>query len=266
MNKLIRAFRFFFASTRFIKFNHALFNFSIRGLGILNYENIKVSGEENLINKILPKLVQNVDPIFFDIGANEGDLTKLLNIKFPRAIIYSFEPLPKNFQRLTQTKLPNVKYYNLALGAQKETLELYDRADLDGSAHASLYKEVISEIHKKDLISVKVPIETLDNIAIQEGIEFIDYLKIDTEGNDLNVLRGASLMLEKKAIGCIHFEFNEMNIVSRCFFRDFRKILEGYIFFRLLPKGMIELNNSPLHTEIFAFQNIFAIPCDKREM
>jgi len=74
------------------------------------------------------------------------------------------------------------------------------------------------------------------------------------------VLRGGIKTLKKKKIKAIHFEFNEMNVVSRCFFRDFWKILDQYKFYRLLPNGMLEIRNyTPLSCEIFAYQNIVAI-------
>lgn len=76
----------------------------------------------------------------------------------------------------------------------------------------------------------------------------------------MHVLQGAIKCLERKKIAAIHFEFNEMNVASRCYFRDFWKILDGFNFYRLLPNGMIEIKNySPLHCEIFAYQNIVAI-------
>ena len=51
-----------------------------------------------------------------------------------------------------------------------------------------------------------------------------------------------------------------MNIVSRAFFRDFRIILKDYDLYRLLPSGVIRLGDSPVQTELFAYQNIIAIP------
>ena len=62
----------------------------------------------------------------------------------------------------------------------------------------------------------------------------------------------------------IQFEFNEMNIESRVFMKDFFNILPEYDFFRLLPDGYIPLGNintyrNPLTLELFAMQNIVAI-------
>src|SRR6185436_3522307 len=87
----------------------------------------------------------------------------------------------------------------------------------------------------------------------------VDFLKIDTEGNELKVLKGAQSLLQKNAIRAIQFEFNEMNVVSRVFLRDFYDILAGYTFYRLLPDGLLPLGRYSARNEIFAFQNIFAV-------
>jgi FkbM family methyltransferase len=233
----------------------------LRGLGILNYENDKVSGERYLIKTILPKVIKTDSPLFFDIGANIGNYSLTLLDRFPRAFIHAFEPHPRNYSHLTD-RMPSskVKFHNIAIGESKGKSILYDRADCDGSEHASLHEAVISEIHKQKIVTFEVAVETLDDLVEREGVSYIDFMKIDAEGNELAVLQGASKLLENGNIGCINFEFNEMNIVSRVFVRDFRKILHNYEFYRLLPNGLLPLGDSPLATELFAYQNILAFP------
>jgi FkbM family methyltransferase len=261
--RVVGWYRRLFAGARFADFNRLLFECSLSGLGILNYEDDKVSGELNLIERILPRLITSDEPVLLDVGANVGDYTRLLRRRFPRAVIHCFEPHPRNFQRLLETNLPNVRYHNLAVGGEGGVLTLYDRADYDGSGHASLYAEVISEIHKQDLRSVEVAVLTLDEIAIREGFTFIDFLKIDTEGHELSVLSGAAALLARDAIGCVQFEFNEMNVISRSFFRDFRKSMKNHVFYRLLPQGLLKLDDVSIRTELFAYQNILAVPAKK---
>ena len=249
-----------FANKMFYNLNINLFHLSLRGLGISNWQGI-VSGEKYFINKILPKLIKTENPVFFDVGVNVGDFTKDLVESFPNSFVYAFEPHPLIYNILSENvkDLKNVKINNLALGETLTTLILYDKKGNDGSQHASLYKEVIDELHKSEVISYNVEVETLDNYVIKNKIENIDFLKIDTEGNEYSVLKGATYLLNQKKIKCIQFEFNEMNIVSRVFFRDFRKILTNYHLFRLLPNSLLKLNDHPIETELFAFQNIIAI-------
>lgn len=257
--QLLNAYRAVFARPFFHKFNRLLFHMSMRGLGMLNYENSQVSGEEYLVSKVLKTFVKSKQPVFFDVGANVGDFSQALLRNFPTAQLHAFEPHPANFEKL-KANVTSAAHHNLALGHQAGKLTLFDRADLNGSAHASLFADVISEIHGQELVSVDVEVDTLDNFAEREGVEYIDFLKIDTEGNELAVLQGATQLLQAGGIGCVHFEFNEMNVVSRVFLRDIRLLLKGYNLYRLLPNGLLPLGNSPLENELFAYQNILAVP------
>ena len=258
---ILNVYRWIFARNELRNINLALFQMSLRGLGILNHENGRVSGEQHLITKVLPAIIENDNPVFFDVGANIGKYSTLLSNIFPNATIYAFEPHPNNFNLLKASSTSNkLKCHNIAVGNVRGELTLYDRADHDGSTHASLHEAVISEIHKQDTVTYTVPVETLDDFTADEKLTCIDFLKIDTEGNELAVLQGASTLIENGNIRCIHFEFNEMNIVSRIFFRDFRKTLCNYDLFRLLPNGLLRLGDSPISTELFADQNIIALP------
>ena len=260
--ELIRnIYRLLFAHAGFQKFNRALFQLSLHGLGVLNYRNGRASGEEHLVRRLLPKLVRSESPVFFDVGANVGDFSSSLLATFPSAVVHAFEPHPTNFRRLNSRAFAGgrLKCHNMALGDKADRATLYDRADSDGSSHASLYAAVITEIHRQNVVSVDVQTNTLDAIAAQEGVHFIDFLKIDTEGNELAVLLGATQLLQRDCIGCIQFEFNEMNVASRVFFRDIRRLLSNYDLFRMLPRGLLALGDDPLSTELFAYQNILAI-------
>jgi FkbM family methyltransferase len=259
---ILNIYRWIFARSVFRKLNMLIFQLSLRGIGILNYENDKVSGERYFIKKILPQVIKKNTPVFLDVGSNIGNYTLSLLETYPSAQIHAFEPHPGNFSVLKRNiSSSNVKLYNVAVGESQGNLTLYDRADHEnGSSHASLHEAVISEIHKQDVLEFSVSVEALDDLCEREKIIEIDFMKIDTEGNELAVLHGAKRLIENNNIKCIHFEFNEMNIVSRTFFRDFRKTLQCYKLYRLLPHGLILLNDSPLSTELFAYQNIIAVP------
>ncbi len=234
---------------------------SLSGLGILNYQNNKVSGEQYFLKKVLPRILRSDRVIFLDVGANIGSYTLELTRLFPNAKVHSFEPHPKNFEQLKSAiTSENVVLHNVAMGAATGKAVLYDRADCDGSEHATLHEAVLTDIHHIGIVATEINVDTLDNLASIHKIDFIDLLKIDTEGHELAVLQGAAKLLKQQKVGCIHFEFNEMNVVSRVFLNDFRKILPGYSLFRLLPKGLLPLSHSPLETELFAYQNIIALP------
>jgi FkbM family methyltransferase len=230
------------------------------GIGINNHESQHLSGESHLINKVLPQLIKNDQPVLLDVGANIGLYSERLMESFPNAQLYCFEPQKDNFKKLTdRVQGGKANLYNIGLGSVRTSMCLYDRGDSQGSSHASMHKAVISEIHKQQVVEYNVQVDTLESFCENEGINHIDFLKVDTEGHDYEVLKGAESLIEKNSIDLIHFEFNSMNVISKVFFRDFRILLKNYKFYRLLPDGIVGIDDSILYTELYGFQNILAI-------
>lgn len=247
-----------FARKVFYKFNARLLLLNLNSIGILNYENSKFSGENYLLKKYFSKIKK---PIVFDVGANIGNYSLAIYNINSEANIYAFEPNPHTFEKLvTNTSEKHISCINIGLGSDINTLELFDYKGVKGSSHASLYSEVFNELRKEEKTSIIVNISTLDCFCQQNNITKINFLKIDTEGNELNVLKGATQFLNSSHIDIIQFEFNDSNVISRAFLRDFLHLLPNYKFYRLLPNGFIPLQPySPLFCELFAFQNIIAV-------
>ena len=259
---LLAGYAVVFARPLFLPFNKLLFHLAIRGLGIFNYQSYRLSGENYLISKLLPKLLtKSKKPVMFDVGANEGKYTSDLLVAFPKASVYSFEPHGKTCERLAKRVGHQCQIFNFGLGESSGSMKLYDvGSNVEGTSHASLYSEVISDLHHKEVNAIEVEIKMLDDVVDELGLERIDFLKIDTEGNELAVLKGARRLLTENRIGVIHFEFNDMNLISGCFMRDFRLLLSSYKLYRLLPNGLAEISDVTVLNEIFGFQNIIAIP------
>ena len=255
----------FFYSKLFVKkyfsdFNKFLFYLSLKGIGILNYKTKKDSGEQYFIKK-LGSFYKNQKIIVFDIGANRGDYTSMILEEKLNADVYAFEPHPKTFLHLKAMAKgkPNVALINKGCGDTNSKMTMYDLKNNNGSELATLHKDVIKSFYNSKCIETSVDTIKLDDFCVKNNITKINLLKIDTEGNEFNVLKGSADLLKKEAIDIIHFEFNFMNIVSRVFFKDFYDLLDEYTFFRLLPDGMVNLGKyDPLY-EIFSFQNIVAI-------
>jgi len=258
MRKLVYdLYRLLFARTFFYKFNKLLYQLSLRGLGVLNYESDKISGEEHFIEHHVSKFRNK---IILDVGSNVGRYSKLINGLNKDAEIYAFEPHPATYQKLIKNVDGiNINTNNVGVGASAGSLKLYDYAEKDGSSHASLYKDVIEQIHKGKSVVHEVKIISLDDFVIEHKIERVGLLKIDTEGHELEVLKGFERYISANKVDWIHFEFNEMNIASRIFFKDFWELLPNYDFFRMLPNGLVPIKQySPVFCEIYAYQNIVA--------
>lgn len=232
-----------------------------RGVGIGNFESDEASGEAFVIRKFLPSVLSQDNPIFFDVGANTGRFSALLAKQFSGAKIHAFEPMPQAFVQLEKTlKGTKVICHQTAMGEQGGEIELFDYSESNGTEHASVYSDVLKDLHKADSpASSKVKITTLTDFVLLQEIDHIDFLKVDVEGHELPVLKGALKLLREHRIPLIQFEFNEMNVVSRVFMKDFYDLLQGFSFYRLLPEGLLPMGPyTPFH-EIFQFQNIMAL-------
>ncbi|MBI5441712.1 MAG: FkbM family methyltransferase [Deltaproteobacteria bacterium] len=236
-----------------------LYCLALRGIGVLNYESPRLSGEEHFLKEYLGSLVER-RPVVLDVGANDGSYVSLVRSIRPHAVVYAFEPHPDTYERLRKNVGDaGVTCFNFGFGDKEGSERLYDYANSDGTAHASLYSEVFKDIHKADAISHDVRLRTLDDFVREYGVKQIDLLKLDTEGNEFKILQGARRAIAYGVVRAIHFEFNEMNIVSGSTFKQFVDLLSDYSLYRMLPDGLVKLDYSPIDCEIYAYQNIVAV-------
>jgi FkbM family methyltransferase len=141
--------------------------------------------------------------IIFDVGANTGQSALAYSKAFPTSRIFSFEPVPLTFNILKNEvkKYPNISPYNLALSSAKGEGHIIEGDGSDTNRVASFLLST-----DRNNIKKTVSISTIDFFCHSNKIEKINYLKIDTEGGDLDVLKGAESMLSSRAIEIIEVE------------------------------------------------------------
>lgn len=253
-----KCYRFFFARRQFYPLNRLLHALSLRGLGVLNFENDGVSGESHFLNSYLGNKRGST---VLDVGGNTGRYAeKVLKLQSD-ARVFSFEPHPITFSHLQEVaRKYGFEAFNVGCGSSKGEGTLYDYPGHEGSEHATVYQGVFTGIHNREPFEHKVRLITLDDFVVEHDVKEVDLLKIDVEGNEMNVLKGFQKYISQGKVKAIHFEFNTMNVVSRVFFKDFFDLLTGYSFYRMLPNGLAAIPQyDPTLCEIFAFQNIVAI-------
>ncbi len=240
-----------------------------QNMGILKHADFDISGEKFALENIVNKLIGNkINTVIFDVGANIGDYVKEVRRYFPDAHIYSFEPNPDTYKKVVEnTSKLNISCHNLGFGATTETRKIYSYRGDQTSQLATLYPDAFLDLYKfdgsrlddDDLIEFKFAQTTIDKFCKDENIKSIDFLKIDVEGHELEVLEGATTLISDSKINIIQFEFNEINVIARVFLRDFYLSLPNYDFFRIDTDKLIPLREYSSEYEIFRFQNILAV-------
>lgn len=236
--------------------------------GVLKYSDHE-SGEKWFIDHVLPQILSGIDePIILDIGANIGEYSIALASAIPACRCYAFEPNPITFEKLslnTNAKA-NIVPLNCGAGSRKEHIKLFAYKTDFSTSHASLYRDVFKECHMQDaanIVEMSCGVEKVDDLiescVIPEAA--IHFIKIDTEGHELEGLKGARTAIRMRGVRAVQFEFNEMNVISRVFLKDFYDLLgDEWTFFRLDTQKLISLGGRyDSANEIFKFQNIIAI-------
>lgn len=236
-----------------------MYRFSLWSMNIGLGGGTKDSGEDYALKHFAKNSKSKTNFVVFDVGANMGQFTKLvLKTIGSSARIYAFEPSLSAFQNLEKniSEYTNIKLNNFGLGEFDAKVTLY--SEINASGHASLYRRIIAG--EKMQLTEFIEIKTLDSFCIDNNINHIHYLKMDVEGHELSVLKGAKKMLASSAIDCIQFEFGGCNIDSRTYFRDFFELLNPqYKIYRLVRNGLISVDYYHETQEVFSTTNFIAI-------
>jgi len=195
---------------------------------------------------------QKGNAIVFDVGANEGRYCEELLHIFDKAsvpvLIHGFEPAADTYSRY-QKRFQNtasVKCNNIGLGDKEESVNLFKSKDSSG--FATLYQTNKFNFNSAESIELT----TIDNYCSLNSIDGIVFLKMDVEGHEFAVLRGAKKMIDENKIQIIQFEFGAGNISSRTYFKDFFDLLSPtYNIYRIVKNGLIPISRYNYSLEVF---------------
>jgi len=150
-----------------------------------------------------------------DVGANIG-LYTLLAAKSvgPDGNVHAFEPEPENARRirvnLALNGVGNVELFEAAVYSTPGVVELNVFAPEFNAWHSIGRPEVVDPAHPSTPVeptaTIEVPAVTLDDHCRTHAIDRIDLLKVDVEGAELDVLKGARELLAQRAARTILFE------------------------------------------------------------
>jgi FkbM family methyltransferase len=190
-----------------------------------------------------------------DIGCYIGTFSKVLNDELKslkcKKLFYLIDPNFNLIQKINLVGL-NFKFYNLAIHNNNKK-KIFFLNNFFQSSGSSLNKITVNDtlwnfsrkifslnFFKKNYSKLQVQCQTLDNFAKKNNINKIDLLKFDTEGNELNILKGASKILKNTSI--VYFEILSKKNYFESKFNKIHNILLKNNFFLYKKKKIITVS------------------------
>jgi len=156
--------------------------------------------------EILNRLSNQGLDVVFDIGGASGAYTDMVLEKFPESHIFIFEPRKSSYDFLVDKYGRNlsVDVTNVAVSSKVGEVHFFEIDMLPelSSVHNRAYFENMPANGKREIVVNSI---TVDNFFDSNNLKKIDLIKIDTEGHELEVLKGAKKTLEKTRF--IQFEY-----------------------------------------------------------
>jgi FkbM family methyltransferase len=225
----------------------------------LNYgggQSVSDSGEIGALRFALNMSGKAGDFVVFDVGAHDGAYVEAARrVVDSRLRAFSFEPQDVCFEilRARYGSEPRVSLHKTAISNHVGAGELFYAEQ--GESFASLSRQ--SDAQTK---AQKVRVTTVDQFCDENGVGRIQFLKIDTEGQEMEVMQGASRMIEEGRIDFIQFEFGDTFLHTPYHFVDVWNYLsDRYAIYRILRHGLAELKLYSHDLEIYKNANFLSI-------
>lgn len=247
-------------------FNNDILNMALKAKGFDNYSpNLEKSGELVCIEKILNLGIDEV----FDVGANIGQYSSIF-LKSSNARVFAFEPMEESYRRLLSIKDQNSRLipYNIALGAYEYETDIFFGSETDQLATISPEVLQIDYVGQNNAKSRRIHVKTLDQMFIEiqnlYKVTKLDCIKIDTEGFELEVLKGASRVLTEIKPKAIILEWNWHQLYRGGTLLQIQKLLPDYQAFRVLPgkKGLRPVDTTRPEENICQYANYVFVRSD----
>jgi len=196
--------------------------------------------------------------VVFDVGANRGDWSAAARRENPMAKIFAFEPEPDIYKML-RGNLANsgAVCENFGLGSKREERRIFSYKEDSGmgSFLSRPGRDVLGADGKV------AEIRTLDDYCQANNIDLIDFLKIDVEGFEYEVILGARKLLSEHKISAIQFEYGGTYLDAGISLKDMFEFLSGfgYSLYKIYPNQVrLVLRYSP-GLDNFQYANYLAV-------
>ena len=165
---------------------------SIRELLIDLHLDLTKNLEYDRLTRVILKKSLSTNHNCIDIGCHKGEILDLMLMYAPDGKHFGFEPIPYLFEKLETKYKGLATIYPYALSNESGTTEF----NLVKNAPAySGIKERKYDIKNPEIEKIQVAVKTLDEVIPQD--QKVHFIKIDVEGGEFGVLKGASQLLKK---------------------------------------------------------------------
>jgi FkbM family methyltransferase len=184
----------------------------------------------------------------FDVGSNIGEWTRMAREMNPLSEIHTFEVVPNTYRKFLKNIFIDERLVPNGFGLSNEfgVMRIKWRKDYDA---VSTFVEKLRVDNSEWIDCLVVP---GDSYVQSRNIEYIDFLKIDTEGAEGLVLKGFEETLKQNKVGIIQFEYGLAAILTKWLLVDAYEYLTPFGFkLGKLTKNGIEFHEYALYHETF---------------
>jgi FkbM family methyltransferase len=177
-----------------------------------------------------------------DVGANQGQFALAAAWCFPNARVFSFEPVPSTVAVLVRNtrRNPRITVCPVALGATDGELSFFESAYSHASSALPVHenqRRIWPETAKGR--GINVPVRRLDSWDFQGPLAGPVLLKLDVQGYECEVLKGAAGLLPK--VDYLVFEASFVRLYEgELLFEEMHEVVKGLGFGIIGPVGLLE--------------------------
>jgi FkbM family methyltransferase len=195
-----------------------------------------------------------------DIGANCGLYTLLASrCVGARGRVFAFEPSPRERKRLRThlwlNRCTNARIVPYALGSRASQADLYVVQGAQTGCNSLRPPQVVEPVMR-----ARVEIRALDDFLGTEKLSCVDFIKMDVEGGELEVLRGAAKLFQGPRLPVLLLEVSDLRTAAWNYkAKEILHFLQehGYVFFSISSGGRLV---PPSYSEDYLDTNLVALP------
>ena len=218
------------------------------------------SGTLSVFKKFLCK-----HDIVLDVGAHIGFISLIIaNFVGENGLVYAVEPHPKTYRILEENirinKFKNIHPMNIALGSKVSKAKIYENYNINRGSASLICPENVDNRESR----WQTKVTTIDTLIEKRKIKIPKLIKIDVEGFELEVLKGAKKLVSSSQAPALCVEFSILHPTYGGNIHDiynFIKETNSYLLFKLkrgkgVPSKLIKINNEkelPNHDNVFCF-------------